>query len=661
MPTIIRRSRLRYLSAVFALCFLPATGLAPMLQAQQKRTSPADRKPAPVVNPAQIELLETSLRFEANGDSRKEVHARVKINNELGVRQFALLHFDYNRRYQQVEFPLVRIMHGHGGVSDVLPGAISDQPNPAIAGAASLEDMRRKTVRVLGLQPGDELEYRVVTTEKQGPLAPDICAEHTFDRTGVVTHETFELNLPAARKIRLHVSPAVSPVTTRASGEGKSARTGYRWHHNARVSGREEAPAGTADVVASSFGNWPALFERLGASYPPDQAIASEAAALTGKVSSNGEKLQVLYDFVATQLRTADLPFGAAAYRLRSASDVLASQIATPGEKCALLAAFINSLNSDTNSAAPNASAAAVLSVEDPAAELPRPSLVSQLLTVLREPAGDTWLDPAIEVAPYGMIPSELRGKTAAVLGAAGVAASFMKVTAALPFAATQDVHVDATVSADGSLHANVRYRMRGDSELLLRSAFHQAAKDKWKELAALLALSDGFRGDVSKATVSDPLDTHGPFQVAYEISQPKFVDWLRQPVRLRVLLPQAGLPDAPGPDGAKIELGTPLDVTLTSTLHIPEGTRARVPAGISVARDYAAFASKYSAEANAIQASRHLSFLLKDIPGSRLADYLAFLRAVQNDEAQEITLESDGSGKKEAAPARTSEAAPKN
>src|SRR5256884_9064232 len=49
-------------------------------------------------NPAQIELLETKVRFETNGDSRREVHALVKIHSELGVRQFAQLNRSEERR-----------------------------------------------------------------------------------------------------------------------------------------------------------------------------------------------------------------------------------------------------------------------------------------------------------------------------------------------------------------------------------------------------------------------------------------------------------------------------------------------------------------------------------------------------------------------------------
>src|SRR6202171_3194547 len=99
-----------------AAAFLVLAAALPILSAQQQADpaskSPArsdqtphqkiDEKPATTAaqTPAQIELLETHIRFEADGASRKEVHARVRINTELGTRQFARLSFDYNRAFE---------------------------------------------------------------------------------------------------------------------------------------------------------------------------------------------------------------------------------------------------------------------------------------------------------------------------------------------------------------------------------------------------------------------------------------------------------------------------------------------------------------------------------------------------------------------------------
>jgi hypothetical protein len=133
---------------------------------------------------------------------------------------------------------------------------------------------------------------------------------------------------------------------------------------------------------------------------------------------------------------------------------------------------------------------------------------------------------------------------------------------------------------------------------------------------------------------------------VEYEVTQPKFVDWAKKPVRIPALLPQVGLPVPPSKAGSgtatsAIDLGTPLDVETHLTLHLPAGTIARTPTGTSVERDYATFASKYGASGSSIvTAERHLNFLRREVSAERAADYNAFVRAVQSDEAQEFVLE---------------------
>jgi hypothetical protein len=75
-------------------------------------------------------------------------------------------------------------------------------------------------------------------------------------------------------------------------------------------------------------------------------------------------------------------------------------------------------------------------------------------------------------------------------------------------------------------------------------------------------------------------------------------------------------------------------------TLRLPVGATAHTPTGTSVQRDYATYASQYSAKGTTITASRRINFLLRKIPADRAADYNAFLHAVQNDEAQDFTFE---------------------
>jgi uncharacterized protein DUF3857 len=631
-------------------------------KAQEKSPQKSGEKPAPKL-PAEIELLETRIRFEANGDSRKEVHTRVKINDELGTRQFARLNFDFNRSFEQIEIPLVRISHPSGGTADVLPRAITDTPNPAVVNAPAYQDVRVKSVRILGLEPGDTLEYRVITTTTHHPLAPDFWLDHTFDRSGVVSHEIFQLDLPFLGS-SIRIGPATLANSTEKSGEGDATRTIYKWDRT-QPDAATKSPTSENDEpdVVVSTQQWETLSIRLDErlsfqdqplkpfgdyerivtppkTRPLAPEISSKALQLTKGIEENRAKLSALYDFVSQKVKTVDIPLGSTGFVTRPATAILASGYATQEDKFILLAEL---------AAAVKLNAGAALTGYCNEKGLARPLDFKRLLITASDGKKSYWIDPSLEIAPFGLIPPN-SGKCAFILNRFFLLMNsnpheWQPLNAKPPFPSTQKVAIDAAIDADGKLTAKPRYTMRGDNELLLRVAFHQSPKEKWNEVAQLLALSDGFRGKVRNTTASDPYATHGPFSVEYEITQPKFLDWSKKPVRIPALLPLLGLPDppakpAPGAAATPIDLGTPLDVEVTSTVHLPAGTTAHVPTGTSVSRDFATYTSQYSAKDATLTATRHLNFILKEIPADRAADYNAFLRAVQNDESQVFTLE---------------------
>jgi hypothetical protein len=620
------------------------------LHAQDAKPTPTDKAAPAGQTPAQIELLETFIRFESNGDSRKEIHARVHINNELGAQQFASLSFDYDRAFQKIEIPLLRITHASGGTADILPSATIDQPNPAVLAAPAYQDVRVKSVRLLGLAPGDALEYRVVTTATQHPLAPHFWLDHSFHHDGVVSQELFELSVPRSREVQLYTSPSAPAKTTEESGDASDPRTTYRWRFSAEPTPEHsrKTAATEPEIVITTFESWQQLANRLAKSFqtstPVPPAIYAKASALVHAADPNVEKhynpnpeIQALYDFVSQKIRTVDLPLGATGFKTRPPEDTLASGYGTPEDKFLLFAGLASAVVTlprpcFVSSALPKETAG-----------LARPSVFDHLLTEVGVPSVSWWLDLNIEVAPYGVIPSQFRGKRALTIET-DRQDSWVTVQPALPFAAKQKVDIAATLSADGTLNAKVKYTMRGDNELLLRVAFHQSPREKWNEVAQLLALSDGFRGKIIAAHASDPSATQQPFVVEYEISQPKFVDWSKKPVRIPALLPQLGLPESPDKSAANgsspIDLGTPLDVLTQVTLQLPADTGAEAPSGTSVDRDYATFSSSYNVQGGTVSATRHIHFLLRQIPGLRLADYNAFLRAVQIDQAQLFTLD---------------------
>lgn len=694
---------------------------------QEKPIAKTPSKP-----PAQIELLETHVRFEANGDSRKEVHALVKINDEAGARQFARLSFNYNRSFQSIEIPLARITHANGGTSDVLPSAITDNPDPAVVNFPAYQDVRVKSIRILGLEPGDVLEYRVVTTVTDPPLAPNFWLEHTFDHSGVVSNETFQVALPASAvarvpiiivknegvkkalearlypnpgcglcvqpdlkapidpkslplwdakqekpaaskptasatpasatleplpplengKIQLLLKPSVSRVSVEKVGDSSKAEVLFTWHLTADMWAASSGKEATAledvpDIQIGRNSQWPDLSYQLFKAFSLPAQLPDEVVKLSQQLTASAAKpmakAEKIYDFVSQRIKTVDLALGSTGFHLRPLAEIISSGYATQEDKFFLFEALAKAGDLD-------AQAALVGPAKRIAALMAAPSAFAHLL--VDNSACNCWMDPALEVAPFGAIPAPYRGAAALVLDVdngpiadAPASSMIVQIFSGLPYPSKQNVTIDATLGPQGTLTARAKYAMRGDNELLLRVAFHQSPPEKWDGVAQLLALSDGFRGQVTKANASDPYETHDPFTVEYEITQPKFVDWSKKLVRIPALLPLLGLPDPPeqpvrGVPPAAIELGPPLDVEVSSAMHLPDGAIAHVPAGTSVSRDFATYSSKYSVSGTTLTASRHINFILKEIPADRAAEYVAFLRAVQNDESQVFTLQ---------------------
>jgi hypothetical protein len=598
----------------------------------QQAKPPAESKPAPSEkNAAQIELLETTYRFETNGDSRKEVHTRVRINNEIGARQFARLHFDFNRSFQSVEIPLVRVVHAAGGTADILPSAISDSPGPAVADFPAYQDVRVKSVRVLGLVPGDLLEYRIVTTTTHHPLAPDFWLDHSFDRSGVVSEENFAIDLPAGLAIHPHINSETPLASSSEQGQGEAGRVSYVWHRRAaeHTSAADRPETNGPDVSLSTFKSWRELAHRLAAEMLPSEdearALGEKTAAIAG---AGGDKSGAIYDFVSEKIKTVDVPLDATGFRRRKPTEIVQSGYGTAEDKFVLFAALLG----------PGAAGLVLDSLRQARPDVPSPGRFGYLLTLACNTDLPTWLDLNAEVAPFAMIPAQFRGRPVLLIGR-DEQEPWQTVTPASLYKPSQRVTVEAKLAADGVLSARVHYTLRGDNELLLRVAFHQTPKEKWKEVAQMLSLSDGFRGQVTQVSASDPSATQEPFQVEYQISQAGFTDWSKKTVRIPAILPLPGLPDPAAAGEAQstkpIQLGTPLAVDLEATLELPPGASAQAPIGTTVRRDYATFASQYSAEGNHLRASRSLNFLLPELPGSRATDLNAFLHAVQSDQAQ--------------------------
>jgi hypothetical protein len=459
-----------------------------------------------------------------------------------------------------------------------------------------------------------------------------------------------ELPADDPKRIQLYVSRWAPNVSILKIGEGPEARVLCKWDRSSTAKESDRAtdtgiPEDMPDIELSGKLTWWGLSHQLYyALLPPEKLpaeITDQADKLTRDAKTPEEKAQRIFDFVSQKITTVDLPLGATGFKPRPVAEVLSSGYANPEDKFVLLVSLGSAAKIGFNGLfiGPSKKIGPIVGSA---------SAFTHLVIEDGYPGG--WGDPSLEVAPLGLLPPAYLGSMALVMGEWSEihdvpSEVWSAIPKSLPFPSSQRVDLNASLDAEGKLTTKAKYVIRGNNELLLRVAFHKTPKENWRNVAQLLAMSDGFRGQITNVTTSDPYATHDPFTVEYEITQPKFVDWSKKTLRIPALLPVLGLPDPPAKPpiaGAAppIDLGTPLDVELNATLHLPASTNAHIPAGTSVQRDFATYTSQYSAKDATLTASRHLNFILKEIPADRAADYNAFLHAVRSDESQVFTLE---------------------
>ncbi len=648
-------------SAVLGAALLLAASAYP----QQVEKKPADASAASTApaapdysqEPFVIEQYHVRARFENDGTGRRETLVRFRVQSEAGVQQLGQLVFGYNSSNERMEIGSVEVRKSDGTTISAPPDAVQDMTGPVAREAPMYTDLRQKHVTVPGLRPGETLTYHV-TAQLHTPLAPgQFWLEHDFLKDAIVLDETLEVNVPRDRAVKLKTHPGTDPTVTE-----ENDRKIYRWKSSRlkrEEEGQEEAkprkkppkkPEGPA-VQLTTFqsweevGGWYAGLERERAT--PTDLVRAKAQELVRGRASDIERIEALYEFVASNFRYVSLSFGLGRYQPHAAADVLANQYGDCKDKHTLLEALAEAIGL-------RAYPVLIHSRRKIDPEIPSPAQFDHVITAVPLGKDWIWLDTTTEVAPFRLLSSNLRRKQALLIPlaapptaakvAADEAARLVETPADLPFPATQRVDVDAQVSELGKLSAQVRYTLRGDTELLLRLGFRRTPQSQWKQLGQLLAVSDGFRGEVSEVKTSDPAATREPFHVEYRIAQPNYLDWSTKKSQLALPLPAVGLPEASGGDDEAdtepLDLGTPLEITTRVVMELPVKYAARAPVAVAVIRDYAEYRSSYKVEGNKITAERVLRFKVREIPAARTRDYQAFTRAIRADEQQEFALE---------------------
>ena len=622
------------------LCLLSCPGIA---RAQTSAPIPGESSALDRFSrePFVIERYVTTARFENDGTGEQELHVRVRVQSDAGVTSWSQLAFGYHAATETVEVRSVAIKKPDGRSMALATDAARDTVATVVRDFPAYADCQEKQISIPSLAPGDTLEYDMVKRATKAAAPDEFWFAHSFVDSAIVLDERLEVNIPSTRKVTLK---SAAPYET----EQLLGRTIYRWkRHNLKVDERatqqdsQQRRQKASDVQLTAFASWGEVARWYALRARGSDQVTPEIRAKTEELiqgqASDLRKAQALYNYVAKSIRYVDLSFDVAGYQPHTAAEVLANQYGDSLDKHTLLAAMFRA-------AGMSAEMALLPSGAKLDTAVPSPAQFGRAITVVPIEGDRIWMNAALDVVPFRLLAIQLRQKSALLVSPDG-SGKIVETPVDPPFASEQHVAIEGAVSELGKLTASAHYTVRGDTELVLRSAFHRALPEEWREIGQTILTLDGIHGEVTSATPTDPTATDDPFELVIDFTEANFIDWSAQRTRTSLPLLTIGLPDPPSDTSKPIELGSPLQVTVSLKLLLPPSLQAQPPVGVAIAHDYAEFKATYRYEDHMVTALRSLDFKMRELPSLRASEYTTFTRAVASEENQPMIVENMAPG----------------
>lgn len=595
--------------------------------------------PAPAAKPPDISkeavvIDKTVTRFveQSDGTGTRQTTARIHILADAGVKDMAVLVFTYTASNQQIDIAYVRVIKPDGSIVVTPDYNIQDMPADVSREAPMYSDIHQKHIAVKGLGVGDTLEYDYTLRTLKADVPGEFWLEYSFEKNLIILDEQLEIDLPAEKPVTV-ASADLQPVITSSNG-----RKVYRWTSSNLARPDPDAPPKSTkkwkpSVQVTTFSSW----QQVGAWYNALQkdslavtpAIQAKADALTKGLTSNEDKLRAIFNDVALHIHYVGLDFGIGRYQPHAADDVLSNEYGDCKDKHTLLAALLKAEGIE-------AWPVLISSSRELDSATPSPAQFDHVITLVPLSGKLLWMDSTAEVAPIGVLFANLRDKQALAIPVSKPA-YLERTPADLPFLQSTRFEAKGSLSDQGVFTGHIVETFLGDAELIMRISFRAVPQSQWQQFLQNFSNALGFAGEVKNPQVSPVEQTSQPLQFSFDYTREKFGEWDAH--RISPPLPPVGIELAPGVKQIKpaddIDLGSPGLVEYSSTVQLPSGWTAFPAQATDVSEDWAEYHAVYALKDGAFTADRRLLIKKDKVPLDQWDKYLAFRRAIYEDEVR--------------------------
>jgi len=621
-----------HLLCLFLACCWPGLSISGSAQA-----AAASSPPNFAAEPYVIQHLSTIYSMHADGTGTTEQTAVVKIQSEGALRSFGVLIVSFASQSEHVEIVYARVRRPDGSVLETSPTDAVEQPAPVTREAPFYSDLKQKELPIKSLRVGDTLEWQTRTVRTVPEAPGQFWGQESYAKGAVILDEQIELRVPAT----LHVNVWVNPKDGKPAQE--SVDNGERIYRFTQTSlkptvGPEAEAAKKAEqervttpeedldsekgplpsIAWTTFPDWASVgdwYRKLEISRTiPDDAIKARVAELTAGKSTEREKAEALYNYVALQIRYIGVAFGIGRYQPHNAADVLSNQYGDCKDKHTLLASMLRAAGISSDAALIGAD----IRFNEP---VPSPAAFNHLITRAHIGGHDVWLDSTAEVAPFAALLPTLRDKQALVIPDTGVS-TIERTPELLPFTAFTTQKVEGALDKDLTSDSTITLTFRSDIELALRAILRQASAAQYPEFVQNFMHGIGYSGTTSDAQIDHLLDTTQPLTISLHYHRLKEESWGDNRIPSMFLPTDLPAVDEKKPPTSTLQLGYLHSETSTEQMKLPEHWGAELPQDVHQHSPFANCDVTYRITAGTLFAERKITVLESKVPQSKWKAY---------------------------------------
>jgi transglutaminase-like putative cysteine protease len=580
----------------------------------------------------------------ADGTVTRKHHSIVRVLDAQRAKEvYADVHIPFDSKRETLEITTARTITPDGEAHAASPDEIGDIVPPYLADATIYSDIRERVVSFPAVDLGTVIELAYTRTTKSTP-DPALGGELLLGAWSPIKSRVVTITAPAGTTPQLAVAGATL-TATESSANGARTYT----YTLADLPDRQREPGTPPDaavlprVVYGFKSSWAEVIEPvanrfLGKAVPDTipAPVVEQAKAITAKASTPAAKAEALFAFVSHDIRSIELPLGAAGYEPNPPDVVLANRYGDGRDKVGLLLALCKAAGIDGTPVFVRTGTVKVI------ASVPTVAQFDRVIAKLVVDGKDVWVDPADEHGQYGVafsgqdnlvLPVQRGGAELAERAVLDPATSVSATTAKLAIAANGDL--DATYD-----HALTGY-FADVATGQLRALKGENLDQFFQQSAARLGADAKDRAH----RVGDTMSTSGPFAMSHRVSVPKWTEsqgafrvFELPPTTLDVAvqLPPSGMSTREYP----LYIGTPRTHTADVSVSVPAGWKiAYVPPPIEGKAEGIRYADKCEATGQMVSCKTELVLDKLVLPATSYQPFFEAMAKLQAYERRVVLL----------------------